>query len=76
MKNISIQIGRFLIFLKRIEGYFVKRYQRSRFKSIGKNVVIGQNCTFTEYLISIGDNVSIGKNCCFQSTNGEIIIGS
>lgn len=76
MKLLCILIGRIIYNIRKINNYFVRRYQLSKFKSAGNDVYLSSNCEFIEENISIGSDVYIGKNCCFQSDHGEIIIGN
>ena len=69
-------IGKLFINAERLKNYCIKKYYKKQFKSCGKNVYIGNGCSFTCNAISIGNDVSIGRNCCMQSTHGEIIIGN
>lgn len=74
--NYKCELGKLVSTIKRIENYFEKEYIKSKFKAIGNNVYIGNNCVFTENTISIGNDVYIGNGCCFQSKHGEIEIGN
>ena len=69
-------MGKVFINISKLKNYCIKKYYKKQFKLCGKNVYIGNGCSFTCHTITIGDDVSIGKNCCLQSTHGEIIIGS
>ncbi|MDY4635687.1 MAG: acyltransferase [Candidatus Limivicinus sp.] len=53
------------------------RYQCSKFKSCGQNVILGERCQFTGYEnISIGNDVYIGPGACWVSARADIIVGN
>lgn len=77
MKKVFLHcIGQFLYNLRRLNSYFIRKYEVSLFKSFGKGSFISTGCTFTFKNTSIGSNTYIGKNCVIQSEHGEIIIGN
>ena len=52
-------------------------YKLRLFKSVGKNVTIGENCRFNKYEnITLGNYVSIGHNNFFMCTRAKIKIGN
>ncbi len=56
----------------------INEYHKSQFKSIGNNVRISDNGSFTYDMISLGDDVLINVNVVMQTQKcgGEIIIGN
>lgn len=76
MNKISIIIGWLIFTIRKLGNHFVRSYQLSKFKSVGRGVKLCEGGSFTYRTISIGDDVFIGRNCCFQSEHGEIFIGS
>jgi len=56
--------------------YAIRKYEKTKFKSLGNNVYIGNDCIFTHSTISIGSDVSIMNNCQIQSAHGQIFIGN
>lgn len=69
-------LGKLMFTMTRGIKFFIKKYQKSLFKSCGDQVFIANDCTFTPETITIGNDVTIGRNACFQSPHGEIIIGN
>lgn len=69
-------IGRILFNLRRLNNYFIRKYEVSLFKNFGNGSFISSGCIFTFRNVSIGNNTYIGKNCVIQSEHGEIIIGN
>lgn len=69
-------IGKLLLSIRRMNNWFIKGYQLSKFQIKGQGIYIGDYCHFTEKNIQIGDDVYIGRNCIFQSSYGKIIIGN
>ena len=76
MALIVRSLGKLLNYLSRISDYFVREYRLTLFRNVGESTYISPGCHFTYNTISIGKNTYIGRNCIFQSTHGEIIIGS
>lgn len=75
-QNVKLRIAKNIFKLDSICKGFIAYYQKSKFKTCGKNVSINQNCIFTYSTISIGNDVFIGANAVMQSRFGEIIIGN
>ena len=69
-------IGWIVYQIKRTCLFFLKRYEKRKFKTIGKDVYIGSNGIFSYNNISIGNDVYIGANAVFQSSYGNIEIGN
>lgn len=69
-------IGACIFKIRKVNNYFLKKYLKSRFRSVGNDVYIGNNGIFTYENIEIGDDVYIGSNAVFQSSYGKISIGN
>lgn len=76
MKKFSVAIGWLIFTIRKLNTHFVRDYQLSKFKNVGRSVKLCEGGAFTYRTISIGDDVFIGRNCCFQSERGEIVIGN
>ena len=68
-------LGRIFLTFDRIRKRCIAAYQTTLFKDCGKNVYVGDSCSFTYPTITVGDNVFIGECCLFHSVHGQIIIG-
>ena len=68
-------LGKIFLLIRRFKNYYIKKYQKTKLYFCGKDVYIGDNCTFTYENVLIGNKTSIGKNCVIQSKHGKIIIG-
>jgi len=73
---LTVAYGWLIYTVGRLNTHFVRAYQLSKFRSVGRNVKLCAGGAFTYKTISIGDDVFIGRNCCFQSEHGVINIGS
>ena len=69
-------IGKMFYYIRKVVERCAKQYETTLFSSIGHDVYIGRNCTFTHKTISIGDHVHIGNSCVIQSAHGNIKIGN
>lgn len=69
-------IGRFLALVKAFVSYLIRTYEKSKFKSFGRDSYIGHQCIFTFPTIEIGNHTYIGSKCVCQSAHGRIIIGN
>ena len=70
-------IGYICIYSKKAYHKFIKLpVLKSLFKKCGKNLFIGENCTFIFNHISLGNYVSIGSNSVFLTAEAEINIGN
>ena len=61
--------------LRKLANHCTRKYQLSKFNSVGRNVKLDEGSVFTYRTISIGDDVFIGRNCIMQSEHGSIVIG-
>lgn len=75
MPNLPAAIGCIIYTLRKTATHFVRAYQLSKFRSVGRGVKLCEGGVFTYRTVSIGNDVFIGRNCCFQSEEGEITIG-
>lgn len=71
-----VLLGKIFSLFDRFVQHEIRQYEKTKFKSIGKNVYIGKSCIFTHDNILIGDDVYIGANACIQSAHGQINIGN
>lgn len=69
-------IGKVLISIQRLNEYFIRKYECSKFKSFGNHSYIGHDCIFSYSTISIGHHTYIGSKCVLQSPHGSIDIGN
>lgn len=72
---IAKTIGWLIYTVRKMNTHFVRAYQLSKFRSVGRGVKLCEGGAFTYRTVSIGDDVFIGRNCCFQSEHGTISIG-
>ncbi len=76
VEKIAQCVGYICFNIRRINNYLIRTYEKTLFKSIGKECFISTGCTFTYRNVTIGSNTYIGKNCVIQSEHGEIFIGN
>ena len=76
VKFIVNALGRFLKFYEKFSDYCIREYEKTMFRSIGKDVYIGHECVFSYENLYIGNHTYIGDKCVLQSAHGLIEIGN
>ena len=69
-------LGAIFHFIRKICRHYIRKYDLSRFRKVGKDTYIGMNGIFSYKNIEIGNDVYIGANAVFQSSYGSIKIGN